>query len=141
MPDHAPGRAFASAWNTVAELAPDNIAVAWPAVVDEQCTVVHARDVDPSLVPRLWPLDEWAGTANSLRADMAELVEPLEASDTAALAEGFVVSAAVLRHFQADPLLPEELLPRAWPGKALRTEYDRFDAAYRTLLREYFRIL
>jgi phenylacetic acid degradation operon negative regulatory protein len=47
----------------------------------------------------------------------------------------------VLRHFQADPLLPEELLPRGWPGAALRTEYDRFDAAYRALLRDYFRIL
>jgi phenylacetic acid degradation operon negative regulatory protein len=44
----------------------------------------------------------------------------------------------VLRHFQADPLLPEELLPRAWPGTGLRHDYDRFDLAYRALLREYF---
>ena len=50
-------------------------------------------------------------------------------------------SAAVLRHFQADPLLPEELLPRGWPGRALREDYDRFDLAHRALLREYFRIL
>jgi phenylacetic acid degradation operon negative regulatory protein len=68
-------------------------------------------------------------------------VVALEARDVDALAEGFVVSAAVLRHFQADPLLPEELLPRAWPGGELRAEYDRFDTAYRALLREYFRIL
>ena len=52
-----------------------------------------------------------------------------------------VTSAAVLRQFQADPLLAEELLPRAWPGTGLRTDYDRFDAAYRAVLREYFRIL
>ena len=52
-----------------------------------------------------------------------------------------MVSAAVLRQFQSDPLLPEELLPRDWPGAALRDEYDRFDRAYRALLLEYFRIL
>jgi phenylacetic acid degradation operon negative regulatory protein len=51
------------------------------------------------------------------------------------------VSAAVLRHFQADPLLPEELLPREWPGTALRAEYDRFDDAYRAVLRDWFRRL
>jgi phenylacetic acid degradation operon negative regulatory protein len=117
---------------------PDNIDVASAAVVDDQCTIVHARDVDPSLVARLWPLAEWADRANALRADMLELVEPLERGDTNALADGFVVSAAVLRHFQADPLLPEELLPRAWPGPELREDYDRFDAAYRALLRDYF---
>ena len=119
-------------------LRPDNIDVSWPDAVDEQCTIVHARDVDPALVTRLWRLDEWAGHANALRTDMAGLVDALEGRDTAALAEGFVVSAAVLRHFQADPLLPEELLPRGWPGAALRTEYDRFDTAYRALLRDYF---
>ncbi len=32
------------------------------------------------------------------------------------LAPGFVLSAAVLRHLQADPLLPAELLPDGWPG-------------------------
>lgn len=118
---------------------PDNVDVTWPAVVDDQCTIVHARDVDPALVTRLWPLGEWIDDANALRTDMAELVEPLERGETGALAAGFVVSAAVLRQFQADPLLPEELLPQAWPGAALRTEYDRFDAAYRSLLRDYFR--
>jgi phenylacetic acid degradation operon negative regulatory protein len=122
-------------------LRPDNLNFTWPAVVDEQCTIVHARDVDPSLVARLWPLEDWAERAEDLRRDMSALVEPLERSDTSALADGFVVSAAVLRHFQADPLLPEELLPRGWPGTGLRTEYDRFDTAYRALLREYFRIL
>jgi phenylacetic acid degradation operon negative regulatory protein len=122
-------------------LRPDNIDVTWPAVVDEQCTIVHARDVDPSLVTRLWSLSEWADRANVLRTGMAKLVAPLEDGYTDALAEGFVVSAAVLRHFQADPLLPEELLPREWPGRGLRDEYDRFDAAYRALLRDYFRIL
>jgi phenylacetic acid degradation operon negative regulatory protein len=50
-----------------------------------------------------------------------------------------VLSAAVLRHFQADPLLPDALLPPRWPGAALRAEYDRYDRAYRSVLREWFR--
>jgi phenylacetic acid degradation operon negative regulatory protein len=120
---------------------PDNIDIMWPSVVGEQCTIVQARDVDPSLVTRLWPLDAWADHANELRAEMDLLVGPLENGETAALADGFVVSAAVLRQFQADPLLPEEMLPRGWPGAELREEYDRFDLAYRALLRDYFRIL
>jgi phenylacetic acid degradation operon negative regulatory protein len=122
-------------------LRPDNVDVVWPDVVRDQCTIVHARDVDPSLVDRLWDQAAWAATAGDLRAAIAELVGPLERGDTAALAEGFVVSATVLRHFQADPLLPEELLPPGWPGSALRSEYDRFDAAYRAVLREWFRRL
>ena len=122
-------------------LRPDNIDVVWPDVVREQCTIVHGRDVDPSLVDRLWDQPQWIATAQQLRDALAQLVGPLELGDTGALADGFVVSAAVLRHFQADPLLPEELLPRAWPGTALRSEYDRFDAAYRAVLRDWFRRL
>lgn len=122
-------------------LRPDNIDVVWPDAARRQCTIVHARDVDPSLVTRLWRLDQWAADTNSLRADMRALVGPLEQGDADALADGFVVSAAVLRHFQADPLLPEELLPPKWPGSALRDEYDRFDGAYRSLLRDYLRRL
>jgi phenylacetic acid degradation operon negative regulatory protein len=55
------------------------------------------------------------------------------------LAPGFVVSAAVLRHFQADPLLPLELLPKDWPGAKLRAFYENWDARYRTLLAEWSR--
>jgi len=41
------------------------------------------------------------------------------------LAPGFVLSAAVLRHFQADPLLPDGLLAPDWPGAVLRAELRR----------------
>jgi phenylacetic acid degradation operon negative regulatory protein len=44
----------------------------------------------------------------------------------------------VLRLFQHDPLLPDELLPATWPGAALRAEYDRYDTAYRSTLRAWF---
>jgi len=62
------------------------------------------------------------------------------APDTpAALAPGFELSASVLRHLLADPLLPEELLPAHWPGRRLRQAYDGWDARYRVTLREWSR--
>jgi phenylacetic acid degradation operon negative regulatory protein len=57
----------------------------------------------------------------------------------AALAPGFELSAAVLRHLQADPLLPAELLPGGWPGRDLRDDYDRWDSRYRATLQEWSR--
>jgi phenylacetic acid degradation operon negative regulatory protein len=69
---------------------------------------------------------------------MTGLLPTLEAGDPAGLADGFVTSAAVLRHLQADPLLPPALLPDDWPGAALRHEYDAYDAAYRAVLRAWF---
>lgn len=95
----------------------------------------------PQPVPQvgeLWDLDGWSATSDDLRAEMADLVGALEAGDPRALADGFVTSAAVLRHLQADPLLPPELLPRGWPGDALRGDYDRYDRAYRAVLRTWF---
>lgn len=88
-------------------------------------------------VARLWDLSRWAEDAASLRADMERLVAPLEAEEPQGLAEGFIASAAVLRHLQADPLLPEALLPAGWPGAALRADYDRYDKAYRMVLRRW----
>jgi len=118
---------------------PENLDLAWPPIVTSHCTIVTGAHVDPALAATLWDLDGWARTASDLRAAMAELLGPLERGDTSALADGFVTSAAVLRHFQADPLLPDELVPEGWPGHDLRPDYDRFDAAYRAVLREWFR--
>ncbi len=70
---------------------------------------------------------------------MDAVAAALEAGDTEALAPGFVLSASVLRLTQADPLLPTALLPAGWPGAALRAEYDRYDAAYQSLLGAWFR--
>lgn len=92
-----------------------------------------------ALAAALWDLDAWAERANTLRADLAALAPGLASGSTAALAPGFVVSAAVLRHLQADPLLPPELLPPAWPGTALREQYDRWDRDYRRVLADWHR--
>ncbi|QYC43326.1 hypothetical protein Nocox_28710 [Nonomuraea coxensis DSM 45129] len=97
---------------------------AWPEVVTAQCTLIDGRPRrDPT--PLLWDLDGWAAEARRLEG-------ALERAD--GLAEGFLVSAAVLRHLLADPLLPPELLPAGWPGAELRARYDAFDARYREVL-------
>ena len=124
-------------------LRPDNLDAAGSvedrSVVDLHCRwfVVHPDD-DADLAAELWDLDHWAGRATVLRREMAHLADRLRDDDTDALAPGFVLSAAVLRHFNADPLLPRELLPRRWPGDALRADYERYDAAYRSVLADWF---
>jgi phenylacetic acid degradation operon negative regulatory protein len=120
-------------------LRPDNLELALPAIVHEQATTMRATDVTPTISAELWDLAAWQSTARKLRTAMKPLVTRLERGDVESLADGFVTSAAVLRHFQADPLLPEELLPGRWPGRPLRDDYDRFDRAYRAVLRSWFR--
>lgn len=129
-------------------LRPDNLhpgrLPASAAVVDAQCARFggarpHHPDPDAALAGRLWDLGGWAARADGLRARMDGIVAALEGGDTEALAPGFVLSASVLRLTQADPLLPADLLPAGWPGGALRSEYDRYDAAYQYLLGAWFR--
>jgi phenylacetic acid degradation operon negative regulatory protein len=128
-------------------LRPDNLA--WPAgssaavssVVVSQCLVAVGRldGADPALVAAsLWDLAGWAARAAELRSAMAGSLVAVEAGSADALAPGFVLSADVLRHLQADPLLPSALLPSGWPGEALRAEYAGWDEAYRRLLRTWW---
>jgi phenylacetic acid degradation operon negative regulatory protein len=117
-------------------LRPDNLDAPRPV---GNCLWMLATLHDDDLPGRLWDLAGWAAAAAALRREMAAIIDDLEAGSTDALAPGFVLSAAVLRHFNADPLLPAALLPLAWPGPALREDYDSFDAAYRRVLRDWFR--
>ncbi len=108
------------------------------AVVGRWCTRWRSTRPDPDpAVETLWDLRSWSSQATDLRRAMAHLLEPLQQGDPTALADGFVTSAAVLRALQADPLLPPELHPPRWPGSALRSDYDTYDAAYRTVLRAW----
>jgi phenylacetic acid degradation operon negative regulatory protein len=108
-------------------------------VIDEWCTTWRGARPDPPPDPgELFALAGWHTEASEARRSMARLLPALEGGDHDALAEGFVVSASVLRLFQHDPLLPDELLPGDWPGAAVRAEYDRYDAAYRATLRSWF---
>ena len=124
-------------------LRPNNLAVDRPDDGGACTWLAAAPDGDDpaAMAARLWDLDGWAAVATRLRRDMAGLVDALEAGDVDALADGFVVSAGVLRHLQADPLLPAELLPDRWPGDGLRTDFDRYDAAFRRVWRAWYRSL
>jgi phenylacetic acid degradation operon negative regulatory protein len=110
-------------------------------IVRAQCRELSADPADDpaALAAELWDLDGWSERCRLLQAALGELVDALEAGDPTALPPGFVVSAAVLRHFQADPLLPPALLAPDWPGPALRADYDRYDAAFKSTWATNFR--
>jgi phenylacetic acid degradation operon negative regulatory protein len=119
-------------------LRPDNLTEPAPEG-DDLLTFVCRPASDPvGLARALWDLDAWARHANELRGRLDDLVEPLEAGERTALADGFVLSADVLRHLGADPLLPDELVSPRWPGDDLRMDYERYDAAYRSVLGSWF---
>jgi phenylacetic acid degradation operon negative regulatory protein len=126
-------------WTRPDNLRPDESGVAM-AIVDEQCQwfATEPRDDAVALAAALWDLRSWAADATALRRDMAGLVGALDDGDTSQLAPAFVVSAAVLRHLLADPRLPDALLPAGWPGSDLRADYDRYDAAFKRLWRDWF---
>jgi phenylacetic acid degradation operon negative regulatory protein len=115
---------------------PANVAVQLPESLSGDMELMRARPGDPvALTGRLWDLGSWSRRATTLVTDLVAL----RPDGPEALAPGFELSAAVLRHLQADPLLPAELLPPDWPGAVLRTTYDGWDAHYRTTLRNWSR--
>jgi phenylacetic acid degradation operon negative regulatory protein len=94
--------------------------------------------IDPVVLARsLWDLDGWASDATALAAELVPLQTRLDDDDPTALADGFIVSAAVLRHLQADPLLPRDLLPTDWPGTTLRAQEEHFDQTFKAVLRTW----
>jgi phenylacetic acid degradation operon negative regulatory protein len=130
-------------WLRPANLDPQRLPAA-RAVVAAQCRCFHAylpgdAPAAVRLVSELWDLTGWARRAEKLRREMDRLVDRVEAGDHAALGPTGRVSAAVLRHFVHDPLLPPALLPAAWPGDAVRLDYRRFDLALRGLFRTWAR--
>lgn len=108
-------------------LRPDNLSRPRPDVVTEQCTFLtgHPEGDPATLAATLWDLAAWA-----LRA--RELLAAVDGAE--GLAGTFMVSAAVLRHLLADPLLPAELLPADWPGTELRERHDRYYEAFQAML-------
>jgi phenylacetic acid degradation operon negative regulatory protein len=115
---------------------PDNMEIVLGSAPADDIELMTARPAEPvRLAAVLWDLRAWADRAGDLLVRM-EALPPVGPDD---LAPGFELSASVLRHLQADPLLPDELLPANWPGAALRTHYDVWDARYRTTLREWSR--
>jgi phenylacetic acid degradation operon negative regulatory protein len=118
-------------------LRPDNIDLRPDPAADPDVALFDAAPArDPvELAGDLWDLDGWALAAGRL-ADRLERRPPVGPED---LAPGFELSASVLRHLQADPLLPAELLPAGWPGRSLRRTYAEWDRRYRQVLRTWGR--
>ncbi len=136
------GRRRALAYARLSELRegvwmrPANVAVLLPDSLDADVELMTAWPGDAGLLAaRLWDLAGWSDRARVLLAALGALAP----DRPEALAPGFELSAAVLRHLQADPLLPDELLPGGWPGAELRAAYDGWDARYRTTLRRWSR--
>ena len=124
-------------WVRPANLDPDRLHSA-RAERDRDCLTATATALEAD-ASALWDLAGWSDTAEELLAAMAESKPQLAGGDHTALAPGFVLNAAVLRHFQHDPLLPAELLPDVWPGTELRVAFDHYDRAYWGLLRSWLR--
>jgi phenylacetic acid degradation operon negative regulatory protein len=122
-------------------LRPDNLGERPTGPLEAELTWFTSSPIaaHSDLAARLWDLDGWAAVARRLIGDMDRLHGSLSTGDHRALADGFVTSADVLRHFQADPLLPPTLQPGNWPGSALRARYDAYDAVYRSVLSDWFR--
>ncbi|HXX90605.1 MAG TPA: PaaX family transcriptional regulator C-terminal domain-containing protein [Acidimicrobiales bacterium] len=116
---------------------PDNLdLVLDDALAGDVTVLAGARLDDPAaLAARLWDLRRWAREAEGLVGRL-EARPPAGVRD---LTPGFVLSASVLRHLQADPLVPEPLLPADWPGVRLRRVYDGWDARYRAVLARWSR--
>ena len=110
---------------------PDNLDV---RAEHEHCTTVigEVDTDDRALAAALWDLEGWATEAG-------ELHDELRRTAPDALADGFVLAAAVVRHLAADPLLPPELLPHRWPGDDLRATYDTWIAGYQRVLADWHR--
>lgn len=102
------------------------------AVVAAQCHPFrsHPEGDGAALAASLWDLAGWADRATRLGAALDTSRPAIDAGDRDALPDAFVLSAAVLRHFQSDPLLPPELLPPGWPGPDLRDRYEAWNRAF-----------
>jgi phenylacetic acid degradation operon negative regulatory protein len=106
------------------------------------CEWIKGEFAEPAeMAATLWDLDGWAATATAFVDELAAGRSDLEGGGVSVLAPTFLLSADVLRHLQADPLLPRELLPKGWPGGALRKAYDGFDAAFKEVWRAWYRSL
>jgi phenylacetic acid degradation operon negative regulatory protein len=111
---------------------PANLRRDWPDAAVRHAWRFEARPVNRAdeardLAAGLWDLDGWATRAEAL-------LDLLHGDDQPA--RRFVVTAAMVRHLQDDPLLPASLLPPRWPGTRLREAYAAYEQELGDLLRQ-----
>lgn len=117
---------------------PDNLPGDRPSAPG--CEWIKGEFAEPAVMAAtLWDLEGWAARARELQSTVLTWTPRLVEEGVAVLAPTFVVSADVLRHLQADPLLPRELVPTGWPGERLRKAYDAFDVAFRRAWTTWYR--
>jgi phenylacetic acid degradation operon negative regulatory protein len=99
------------------------------AVLDRQCVQFRdaACDMPPDAVRSLFALDDWTHDAHRLTTAM---LDELAAAPDEPPAYQFLLSIAVVRHLQLDPVLPAALLGPGWPADELRATYRRFDEVF-----------
>lgn len=110
---------------------PANLRRPWPPPHRGQGWYLNTRTIvggsdGPGLAAWIWDLTAWVDRAEALLAAWATSVGP---------APRFVLAAAMVRHLQADPILPVALLPAGWPGSRLRDAYAAFEQELGQLLR------
>jgi len=90
--------------------------------------VVGGETEPAALAARLWPLDDLAGRYQAFVDRWSVVVDLLEGmqrddeqlADSTFLPGALAMALAYRACFDADPLLPAELLPQPWPGRAAR---------------------
>lgn len=125
-------------WREGLWVRPTNLAVAGRA----ECEWVRGRLEsvrDEELADDLWDLQGWSRRAEGLMKAMRASLPRLARGASDELAPAFVLAAAVVRHQQGDPLLPQALLPHDWPGAGLRRRYEEYEAAFQRVLRDWTR--
>ena len=134
-------RAFAEArfaqWREGVWLRPDNLGrnVAVPAEAPVRWLAAEPDEDPVVLAGELWDLDGWTARGEALLAAGPEKPGDLVASEPEWAAAVFAAAAATLRHLRTDPLLPETLVPAAWPSDRLRARYARYLKAIQRLVR------
>jgi len=99
-------------------LRPDNLDSPLPDDVLNRGRELRSHDDDPAgLAGLLWDLTAWAEVGHALLDEMGSAAD---------VPGRFVTAAAMVRHLLTDPVLPAELLPENWPGRALRDAYNEF---------------
>jgi phenylacetic acid degradation operon negative regulatory protein len=116
-------------WHKEVTAEADRLAVAaHVTLATSRALSIGGVDEPAALAARLWPVDELAGRYRRFLDRWGKVPEGLERMrrgqaalpDSAFLPGSLAMSVAYMTCFDADPLLPPELLPQPWPGSEAR---------------------